>query len=72
MSGPEYRTVTCPECNGSGEKGNCSWCGGAGEVTNTNPDGPPYLECRKCNGTGVEPGTCQYCYGKGTVEERVD
>lgn len=69
---PGYKWVTCPECNGTGKNGNCGWCGGAGVVTNTDPDGPPTLTCRRCNGTGVEPGQCPYCYGKGEVEERED
>lgn len=37
---PGYKWVTCPACKGTGEKGACGWCGGAGEVTNTDPDGP--------------------------------
>lgn len=68
MSGPGYQIVKCPECNGSGEKGTCGWCGGGGRVTNTDPGGEGEMKCSHCNGSGVEPGTCPYCYGSGEVD----
>ena len=70
--------VKCAFCRGSGRDpfrltsvlSDCPACGGVGTVRVRQP----YVTCRACNGTGVQPFTrvpCLACGGKGVshVEE---
>ncbi|MFQ5873610.1 MAG: zinc finger domain-containing protein [Dehalococcoidia bacterium] len=70
----ELIAVQCAFCRGKGkdpfgimsELSTCCVCGGKGTVAIAEP----YVACRACSGTGVEPFsrlTCLACRGKGVV-----
>ena len=66
--------VECAFCQGTGRDpfgilshlSNCSVCGGKGVVMVAKP----YVTCRACDGTGIQPFTrltCLACGGKGVI-----
>ena len=61
----------CDECSGSGSKpgfdpGNCSMCGGHGQVRSSQGFFTVQQTCPQCSGSGEEiTNPCSYCNGQG-------
>lgn len=63
--------VACLDCNGTGDGGDCSTCGGEGKPPCSACSGLGERECDVCYGRGTvtEPQTCDNCGGSGNIEE---
>ena len=59
------KTVSCPECRGTGT---CAACDGSGIVVGVIGDDERAYSCGTCDGDGF----CSFCSGSGEVEEEAE